>query len=309
MGFWQALLGGGGPADSDPNPGTGGYDTPRGPAGQTGLPGSTRATRLNPQSGEDRVHDAPLRPMPVSGRRFTSRRAPTVTAQQARGIPPPAQNGSLPFQGPDAKTNPWFSDYPPNNVADTEQRPRIVISQGIPGGENQRNTVYRGGRQAVPGAPHSYRPAPKLGRFSDFTPEVLPSRYVFGGINGGTDNLDDLMTARRMPYTGHGATSGFDRLPGYGAHARGSVRGAVLDGNRFFQAPDTQVDQGGAYGQRIRGHQRHRPTIFAEPAPRNAQFYDTTVNAGGPDVPGSNTQVSENIHVSPAAARKGWRRA
>jgi hypothetical protein len=289
-------------ADPDPNPGIGGYDTPRGPAGATGLPGSTAATRLNPQIGEDRIHNAPLRPAPVGGRRFTSRRLPTITQQQANVIPPPAQNNSLPFHGPDAKTNPWHSPVPMNNVADTEQRPHIVISRGTPGGQNQRNTSYYGGRQAVPGAPHSYKPASKVGKYTDFTETTLPSRYVYGGINGGTDALDDILTERRMPYTGH------DGYRGELGHARGSVRGAVLDGNRFYQAPDTELNQGGAYGKRIRGHQRHRPTIFSEPAPKNSQFYDTTADAGGPDVPGNNSQVQANITVSPAAARRGWRR-
>jgi hypothetical protein len=302
MSFLSAVFGKPATADPDPHPGIGGYDTPRGPAGQTGLPGSTAATRQNPQAGEDRIHDAPLRPAPVGGRRFTSRATPTITAQQARGIPPPAENGSLPFRGPDAKTNPWFQDYPLNNVADTEVRPHIVISEGIPGGERQRNTVYYGGRQAIPGAEHSYKPATRLGRFTDMAPVEVPSRYVYGGINGGTDALDDIMTSRRMPYTGHG------EYRGQLGHARGSLRGASLDGNRFYQAPDTELNQGGAYGQRIRGSQRHRPTIFNEPAPMNSQNYDTTANAGGPDVPGTNTQIAQNIHVSPSATRKGWRR-
>lgn len=303
LGFGKAS-----PPDPDPHPGIGGYDTPRGPVGRTGLPGSTASTRQNPQIAADRLHNGPLRPQPPGGRSFASRRLPTITAQQANEIPAPAANGSLPFNGPDSKTNPWHQTPAINNVADTEQRPHLVISKGIPGGQRQRNTSYYGGAAAVPGAPHSYKPATRLGRFTDLTEVEVPSRYVYGGINGGTDNLDDMLTARRMPYTGHGPGNGMGDNPGYLGHARGSIRGAVLDGNRFYQRPDTQLNQGGAYGQRARGQQRHRPTIFAEPASKNARFFDTTAEAGGPDVPGANSQVAQAVHVSPQATRRGWRR-
>jgi len=291
-------------ADADPNPGLTIPAPPRGPAGQTGNPGTTSWTRLNPPAATEKRPFGPDRPVasPPWGRNVARPRYRTIPQQQADVIPQPAVNGSLPFQGPDAKTN-------PGQVRDTEQRPRTVISAGTPGDENQRNTVYYGGRKAIPGALHSYRSAPKGNHFPITTSEI-PSRYVFGGINGGTDVLDDMLTARRMPYTGHGPGSGLEHLPGYLKHARGSIRGAVLSGHRFYQKPDTDVDQGGAYGKSARGThtQRHRPVNFAEPAPRNAQFYDTTASVGTTDVAGTNAQVAEQIIVSPRAARRGWSR-
>jgi hypothetical protein len=303
-GFLASVFNRGAVADPDPNPGIGGYTTPRGPDGQSGYPGSTSTTRVNPELAAAKLHDGDWGRQDGSRHlRFGSRRMPTITQQQANVIPPPAQNGSLPFQGPDSKTNPHTPGL--NGVTDTEQRPRIIISEGIPGGERQRNTVYYGGLQAVPGEVRAYRSAPNPGMLpydSHGEPVDQVSRYVFNGINGGTDALDDLLEAREMPYTGHRDYRGGLR------HARGSRRGAVLDGNRFYQAPDTELDQGGAYGRRARGSQRHRPTIFAEPAPWASRFYDTNAATGGPDTPGTSSQVKSQVHVSASAAPRGWRR-
>lgn len=285
-------------ADPDPNPGIGGYRRPRGPYGEDGYPGSTAATRENPQAAADRLHNARARPAaaPPFGRRYATRPMPTVGAQQANTIPAPAHQGGLPYHG---------GPVNPDRVRDTEHRPRVVLSQNIPGGQRQRNKLYYGGAQAVPGAEHTYRSASK-GRHFPITESTMPSRYVFGGVNGGTDNLDDLMTARRMPYTGHVAGTA-DSFRGRLGHARGSVRGAHLDGTRLFLRPvtkDTRVaKQGGGYGRRIRGTQRHRPTIFNEPANWAGRFYDTTAETGTPDRPGANSQVVSNVHVSPRASR------
>src|SRR5262249_60367529 len=135
-----------------------------------------------------------------------------------------------------------------------ERRPRTVISKGTPGGGRQRNTVYSGGRQAVPGELHQYESAPK-GGFGT-TPVDAPSRYVYGGVNGGTDALDDLMTARRMPYTGHGPDSGQH------GPARGSIRGALPGGSRHATPPDglAQGDQRGA-PRKAPPPQRHPPPV------------------------------------------------
>lgn len=300
-GLLSRLLGGtSAQADADPNPGLTIPAPARGPAGETGNPGTTAYTRLNPAPASEKRPHAPLRPVqsPPWGRNVPRPRYQTIGQQQADVIPSPAQNGSLPFQGPDAKTN-------PDEVRHTEVRPHLVISQGTPGAQNQRNDVYYGGRRAIPGAPHAYKSAPKGDHFPITTSE-LPSRYVYGGINGGTDILDDLLESRRMPYTGHDGTLQ-EVAPSHGLK---NIRGAVLDGRRFYQGADTEVDQGGAYGRNIRGTnvRRHRPVNFAEPAPRNAQFYDTTASVGTTDVPGGNGQVVEQVTVSPAASRRGWSR-
>lgn len=291
MGLLSSLFGGG-QVNADPNPGIGGYTAAPGPAGQTGYPGSTAATRENPQAGADKQPDLPVFSRRVAGRPVGRRPIPTITAQQAQVIPAPAENGGFPYNGK-------YSSVNPNRVRDTEKRPRIIIGQGTPGGENQRNTVYYGGLAAQPGTPHTYLSAPKGG--FDVDEVTVENRYVFGGVNGGTDVLDDLLEDRRMPYTGHG------NFRGDLGHARGSVRGAVLDGARYYQAPDTQLNQGGAIG-------RHRvkvkvPTIYAEPAPWSSEYYVTTPATGTPDRPGTASQVVRQVQVSPQPARRpGWRR-
>ena len=300
---WPQALLGSSKADPDPHPGIGGYHHPRGPAGQTGYPGSTSATRENPALGAAKLQNRPARPQRYYGSAVSRPGYPTVPQQQADVIPEPAVNGSLPYQGPDAKTN-------PDRVRDTEHRPRTIISQGIPGGQRVRNSTYLGGLQAQPGQLHTYRSAGK-GRHFPVTEVTVPSRYVFNGVNGGTDALDDTLQARQMPYTGHGSESGMvSPVTGRPQHARGSVRGAVLNGDRLYLEQSLQVSglgQGGAFGK-ARRTQRHRPTIFNEPAPRTGRFYDTSANSGGPSLPGSNTQVFESVHVSPRARRPqgGW---
>ena len=72
-------------------------------------------------------------------------------------------------------------------------------------------------------------------------------------------------------------------------------------------APPVFQPQRSGYGT-ARTHQRNRPTIFTEPAPWTANFYDTTAATGGPDTPGTPAAV-QNVYVSPAATRRtSWRR-
>lgn len=262
----------------DPEPGIGGYDYPRGPTGETGYTGSTYATRIEPPEAEDRLHDN------YNGHK-PRRRWQTFASQQAR-----------------YDQSNWNEPVNPNRVRDTEQRAHFAVSQNTPGNNNQRNTIYNGGMKAQPGRTHSYHaaPNPSDGHQRGFgaTPTVSQtSRYVYGGINGGTDLYQDTLTARRMPYTGQGG------FRGNLGHARGGVRGAVNDGSRYYQLPDIGTGiQGGAYGQNTRGKQRHRPTIFREPAPWTSRFYDTTAETGTPDHRGAHTQVADKVHVSPHIA-------
>lgn len=263
-------------ADPDPHPGIGGYTYPRGPYGATGFPGSTSDVRENPEAAEGKLHDD------YTGQHPKRRWKNTVT-QQRYVIP-----DSEVTKGPEQGLNPPGTD-------DTEHRPHLVISEDIPGGERQRNTVYRGGRQAIPGQRKTYRSAPKGGL--DITDVDQESRYVFNGVNGGTDTWGDELRERDMPYTGMRGTP--HEIPHMDRKGIRNVRGAYLDGERFHQAPDTGVGrQGGAYGRRIRGKERHRPTIFKAPAPWTGKFYDTTDSTGGPNEPGTNHQVREAVHVS-----------
>lgn len=286
--------------ESDPNPGIGGYDYPRGPYGATGYAGSTSAVRENPEEAEGKLADD------YTGK-HPRRRWHSIPSQQAYQVPYPAQNGSLPYA--DGPVN-------PDGVRDTEVRNHHSVSGNVPGGERQRNTVYYGGLRAKPGLSETRGSAPNPGiqghhsRAFQQTQEVTAeTRYKYGGPDGGTDIYQDTMSDRKMPYVGQ---HGFRGIPGFPlGHARGSVRGGVLDGARYFQAPGSELNvgaQGGAYGQRVRGHQRHRPTLFREPAPWTGKFYDTTESVGDPDTPGTNEQQPDGVLYSPHVKRRnrGW---
>jgi len=265
---------------SDPEPGIGGYEYPRGPSGETGYDGSTSATRENPPAAESRLHDNYSGSQP-------RRRWQSIATQQAR-----------------FNQDNWDIPVNPDSVRSTEQRNHGAVSGGVPGGENQRNTVYRGGRQAQPGAAHSYHAAPNASEgkqrgFGATETVTQVSRYKFGGQSGGLDLYQDTLSARRMPYSGQSGYRGNLR------HARGGVRGAVNDGTRYFQTPNTGVGkQGGSYGAPIRGQQRHRPTIYREPAAWSGRFYDTTAETGTPSRRGAHTQVQDAVLVSPQASAR-----
>jgi hypothetical protein len=282
--------------EADPNPGIGGYDYPRGPYGATGYAGSTTAVRENPPEAEGKLRDD------YTGR-YPRRRWHTFQSQQEYQIPSPAEYGSLPYH--DGPVN-------PDEVRHTEIRNHQQVSGGIPGGERQRNTIYRGGLQAKPGLPDTRGSAPNPGiqghhsrAFAQTQEVTVETRYKYNGPDGGTDLYQDTLTDRRMPYVGQ---HGYRGIPGYPlGHARGSVRGAVLDGARYFQAPGSELNvgaQGGAYGQRVRGHQRHRPTIFREPAPWTENFYDSTDSVGSADAPGTNRHQPDAVLYSPHVKRR-----
>ena len=257
----------------DPNPGIGGYDYPRGPYGATGYRGSTSDVRNNPSAAESLLHDDYVP-------RRSRQRWHTFAEQQAR-----------------FNQDNWNEPFNPDRVRDTEKRNHGVISTGIPGGQNVRNSRYRGGPQAQPGQAQRYRSAPNpgMGAPQNVTQD---SRYVFGGVNGGTDLYQDTLDNRRMPYTGQ------DGYRGNLRHARGGIRGAVNDGTRFFQGPPILVNQGGVYGESVRGKDRHRPTLFREPAPWTGKYYDTTHGTGTLSTAGAQTQVQPMVHVSPQAGAR-----
>ena len=259
--------------DPDPNPGIGGYDYPRGPYGATGYRGSTSDVRNNPPAAESKLANDYVP-------RRSRQRWHTFAEQQAR-----------------FNTDNWDVTFHPERVRDTETRDHTVISAGTPGGENVRNSRYRGGLQAQPGTARRYKSAPNPGMGKPQT-ITQDSRYVFNGVNGGLDIHQDTLVNRRMPYTGQ------DGYRGNLRHARGGIRGAVNDGTRFFQGPPVLVSQGGAYGEETRGKNRHRPTLFSEPAPWTSRYYDTTRNTGTPGNAGTESQVQTMVHVSPQAGAR-----
>ena len=253
------------PAEADPVPGIGGYIYPRGPAGETGYPGSTSSRRTNPSFARKNTfqeNTAPWNP---------------IEAQQAERQDTAGEfHGGLPKDGTLSATGvgPQYQD--------TEQRSNTQISQDIPGGQNQRNTRYYGGINAIVGLPAS-------------DGSGSPNRYVMDGVNGGYEMYS---MERRMPYTGHGT------LPvGHVPH----VRGADLNGIRFTMPPPIMEPQrNGVEKPRLRG--RGLPTVFVEPAPWSANSYVTTAATGGPNTPGTAAPPTD-IRISPAVPRaNNWRR-
>jgi hypothetical protein len=262
----------------DPEPGIGGYDYPRGPSGETGYDGSTSATREDPEAAEYELHDN------YSGRK-PRRKFQTIAYQQSR-----------------FNQDNWEIPGNPDEVRNTEVRNHQPVSGGVPGAQNQRNTIYRGGKQAIPGAIHDYHAAPNASEgkqrgFAITGSVEQVSRYKYDGPDGGLDLYQDTLSKRQMPYSGQQGYRGNLR------HARGGIRGAVNDGQRFGQDPLAGFfRQGGAYGVNIRGQQRHRPTIYAEPAPWTSRFYDTTSEAGTPNRRGAQSQIADKVLVSPQSA-------
>jgi hypothetical protein len=93
------------------------------------------------------------------------------------------------------------------------------------------------------------------------------NRYVYGGELGG---YRSYAFQRQMPYK---------------ATTRRKAGGpGALDGSRYYTQPHGRGAPG-AIG-RSRRQWRHRPTVFAEPGPWTANFYDTTEATGTPTAPG-----------------------
>jgi len=241
-GLIAALFGGKSAPDTNPLPGIGGYDMPRGPYGEGGFPGSTPAA-------------PPVHPQTAMGRR--ERQLTASQAQQEWGILPSRRVNGTPRQ-----------PYARNKAqADrTEVRSSPVLSAGVPGNENQRNTRYYGGQKAAPDG---------------------VNRYVFGGINGGAESY---AVDRRIPYRIHA------RPPGYRGDS--SVRGGDLSGQRYTMAAAQNLNQGGngSFGISRQRGPNHRPVTFTRPGPWSANYYDVAPDTG--------TNAPNMIHLSPVASSR-----
>lgn len=246
-GLIASMFGGKNRPKDDPLPGVGGYDMPRGPYGEGGLPGSTAAAPpTHPQSEEG----SRKRSLTASGAQDQWKELPT---RRVNGTP----------------RQPFARD--PRQATDTRRRSSPVISANVPGNENQRNTRYYGGRQAAPGTGRSFRSAPNPGRGKVQDVFVSSDRYVYGGVNGGYEGYE---VQRQMPYRIHARPEGYEGAP--------SNRGADLSGQRFTMPAKNNLNSGGqgAYGI---GRQRgplHRPVRFRQPGPWTANYYDVAPDEG-----------------------------
>lgn len=314
-GLIAALFGGRSrPPDPNPLPGQGGYAMPPGPFGEGGFSGSTSATRTfrgrSPRAVKlDKAHlggignelggpvavqsayrgDAPSR----SPRTTPEAVVPQTLARQELQDTP----GTF-YGGPMLSTGPGNGTAGGELGADSAHNPRATttlysgaqhqISTGVPGAQNVRNS-YAQNYKARPGQLRTYMSAPRADQGygpdeAASAPVTAESRFVFAG--GGVQTWS---VERQMPYTGRGD----------------GARGADLNGLRYYATGAPQFLDGGQghYGiARLRGP-NHRPTVFAEPAPWSANYYDTTASVGTPQNPGPASQAPDMVYVSPQAGR------
>ena len=309
-GLW-GLFGRKAQPDANPLPGIGGDDSARGPAGQDGFPGSTAQTRTFPgrNPNQPRSTQGP-------GGDWTTIKAetnygitPVTEARAAMQADPREFYGGQPL-----RTRPGYDlagQNPLSGAAEAgghSQRDTTTawidaqpqISGGVPGSANVRNAIARR-YKAVPGQLHTYlsnaRPdqagVNPGGQATDGNVHpgravgevTVPSRFVFAG--GGVQSWS---VQREMPYGGRGD----------------GARGAELTGSRYYMAGQegqfANAGQGG-YGHARLAGPRHRPTVFAEPAPWSTNYYDTTPSTGTPDNPGPGGQAPDLVHISPQAGR------
>jgi hypothetical protein len=306
------------PPDPNPLPGIGGYSLPAGPAGQSGYPGSTSATRMNGRGSSPRV--AKLEKDQLGGINNAIGTTTEVRQHSYRGDIPNAatanprttpmvvepqtavrqelqhNNATEFYGGPALKTGAGNNTVGANPLSpaqragghsqrDTEipvVHRESVIGAGTPGAQNVRNQVAQRYRNPA-GQMHTYRSAPNPAKPVDEV--TVPNRAVFP-VGGG--NLTYSML-REMPYGGRG----------------NGARGADLNGQRYYSTG--QQDQfwnagQGDYGI-ARQQGRKRPVSFTEPAPWSSNFYDTTADVGSTDAPGTNAQAPDLVYYSPSSGR------
>ncbi len=325
-GLIARVFGGRPKPDPDPLPGQGGYDLPPGPYGGTGFPGSTSSTRTlrgaSPRavkiradtdtgfeqalSATAQVRQASYRGDVPGGSTASPRATPAVATPQPVATELMQGNSAAEFYGGQPlRTRPGYDLAGQNPLSGAaragghSQRETTtpwrdaqpVIGAGTPGAANVRNQVAQRYKNPA-GQLHGYRAAPRADQPGS-TPSTaaagaevqVPNRFVFPGGGNQTWSLE-----REMPYGGRGD----------------GARGADLDGTRYYAAGgyDNFLNAGqGQYGQARLAGPRHRPTMFAEPAPWSTNFYDTTASVGTTDSPGAADQAPDMVYVSPQASR------
>ena len=265
-----------GSAETNPLPGQGGYEGGTGPTNEQGFPGSGPAAPWLHGQGPG---DVPHQQETVSADHFQHDNIPAGnwTGQVLRKI------GAMPARS-----------------RDTEVRGTVVLSPDVPGSQNVRNTVANEWKAKPDGV----------------------NRYVFGGLPAGhvqagqapDPSTGGPMAGNELPprINGGYTTPVFNRRMPYTSWGYGR-RGSQNSGWRFYLPPEGQFGQGyemGHYGERTRGASpRHRPTVFAEPAPWTVTYYDTDASTGSPLQPGMGGQQAQQVYISPdTGPRRSWRR-
>lgn len=276
-----------------PLPGAGGYDYPRGPYGATGFPGSTPAAPPTHAQTPDGQRGA----RQTGGARI-DQGVPKLDSTQAQDAWAPfASPSGLPYN-PDARNQALATGY--------ERRQDPGINQRPPGGFKQRNSVFYAGRLAMPGTVRDYLSSPNPGKNGGAPARDESAGYDrdAGAVVGGqpstvtvTSRLvlppdsDGYAVQRPIPTRHHAFPEGY----------RGDrhLRGAILDGTRYFGALRDQAQIGlnsDGYGIARRRGPRHRPVRFERPAPWSANYYDVAPEHG--------TQAPDMIHRSPGGRGK-----
>lgn len=332
-----AALFGGKPRPEDttnPFPGIGGYAMGPGPAGQSGYPGSTAATRTmrgrNARLAKVRsdtntgwesglgsatvTRQAAYRAETTGSRIANPRTTPTVTTplgqlrQNMRQSPAEFYGGPSDCTIPGNNTAGGTPMTPAQQAGGHSQRDTVTpwtraqapLGGMAPGSQNVRNQIAQN-YKAVPGQVRTYRSAAR----ADQAPVLPGGQATDGNVHPHLVSQDVAVPSRFvMP----GAITGWSvqrRMP-YTGRGDGA-RGAQLSGQRYYGTG--QQDQfwnagQGNYGiARVHGAGNKRPVAFTEPAPWTQHFYDTTPEVGTADDPGTPTQGGQAIYVSPSAGR------
>lgn len=336
-GLIRALFGGRSrPPDPNPLPGLGGYRMPRGPAGESGFPGSTAQTRTmrgnSPRVAGLRADsntgwDSGLGSATIerqasyrgdiqgaavdSPRRTGQVRSPQGVLRQRMQTNDPSEF----FGGPALRTrdgnqtaggNPLSgaAQVGGHSVRETETPPvqrQPIIAVGVPGSQNVRNTIALRYKQ-TPGQVHQYQSAAR----PDQAPVNLGGQSTDGNVKPWLAATPVSVPSRFVFAGGGNQTWTMLRQMPYGGRGDGA-RGAALSGIRYYATG--QADQffnagQGDYGiGRSRGSDHKRPVSFATPAPWTTNFYDTTDSVGTQDAPGTPTQAPNLVYTSPTTGR------
>jgi hypothetical protein len=320
--------------NTNPVPGIGGYAMGPGPAGQSGYPGSTAATRTmrgrNARLAKVRsdtnggwesglgsatvTQQSSYRAETHGSRIQNPRDTPTVTTplgqlrQNMRGEAGEFYGGPMQRTGPGNNTAGGVPMTPAQRAGGHSQRDTTTpwiraqypLGGDAPGSQNVRNQVAQR-YKARPGEVRTYRSAAR----ADQAPVNLGGQATSGNVKPELVSQDVAVPSRYVMPGGQTGWSVQRRMPYTGSGD--GARGAHLSGQRYYGTG--QNDQfwnagQGNYGiERVRGAGNKRPVAFQEPGPWTANFYDTTSEVGTSDAPGTPTQGGQAVYVSPSAGR------
>lgn len=335
-GLIARLLGGKaqkGPAE--PVPGIGGYSLPPGPAGQTGYPGSTSATRVNNGKSPRAVK---LEVDQLGGINNKLSGVPQIRQSAFRadsGPAGPGLNGTPASASP--RSTPYVGTYQPqatvelqtNSPAEFYGGPTLKTQNGnntagahplseaaAAGGHSVQDTQtpWRNAQpnigEGTPGAQNvrnqiaqDYKARPGEVRSYKAAPRADQS-----GSRPGLAIAGEATVPSRFVFdNGGNQTWSVERRMPYTGRGDGA-RGADLNGQRYYatgQAYEFMNAGQGNYGvSRQEGGDHKSPVSFNEPAPWTSQFYTTTDSVGTADNPNTSPgQQPRNVYISPSTGR------